>query len=420
MGSINKGFLLILVLDLLLVLSLATLGAVVAQGGTKITGVISTNSTWTKANSPYSLTGNVLVKEGVTLTLEAGTIVNLNSYYILVNGTLQSKGTASENIYINGIDGSPPPIPLGSSLAISFSYGITINDYPAGGSTFENTNLHNVRLALGTLDTIRKCSITGFVAAGQNSIITNSDIEGVVVGSGTTQISNNVISGGIEAKYGSPSILNNTIASGAGGGSGIQFLQTDSIKISGNRIWACDMGIYALGNGAITDNFIAYNNQGIGIYYGAAVSVQGNTLQDNGIGIKLHAGAISSLTNNNLENPVLNIYLDVATNLDATNNWWGTTDSYTINQTIYDFKNDFKLGNVTYTPLLTAPSSQAPKSPIPTPTAIPSPTLPNNGPISSPTPNIPEISTLTILPLLAAVLLVAIKIRHLKTAAEQH
>jgi hypothetical protein len=417
MQLLRKGFLVLLVLALLLTSSLAILCNVVAQGGASVTGVIIANTTWTKANSPYSLTGNILVKEGVTLTLEAGVTVNLNSYYILVNGTVQSKGTASENIYINGIDGSPPPIPMGSTLAISFSYGITIKDYPAGGSTFENTNIHDVRLALGTFDAIRNCTITGFVSAGQNSNITNSDIVGVVVGSGTTEISNNKIIGGIEAEYGSPSILNNTISSGAGGGSGIQFLQTDSITISGNTIWACDMGIYALGNGAITNNFISNNDQGIAIYNLGVVSIQGNTLQNNGVGIKLHAGTISSLTNNNLENPSLNIILDVATNLDATNNWWGTTDSQAINKTIYDFKNDFNLGTVTFTPFLTAPNSQAPKSPIPTPSAIPSPTLPNLGPTSSPTHSIPEISALAVLPLLAGMFLVALKLRPQKPAA---
>lgn len=32
-----------------------------AQSGTNITGIISSNTTWTQVNSPYTLTGNVLV-----------------------------------------------------------------------------------------------------------------------------------------------------------------------------------------------------------------------------------------------------------------------------------------------------------------------------------------------------------------------
>ena len=63
----------------------------VVYADTEISRIISSNTTWTKAGSPYSLTGNLLVDNGVTLTIEAGVIINLNSFYITVNGTLQAR-----------------------------------------------------------------------------------------------------------------------------------------------------------------------------------------------------------------------------------------------------------------------------------------------------------------------------------------
>ncbi|MGD0405907.1 MAG: hypothetical protein ABSB10_04575 [Candidatus Bathyarchaeia archaeon] len=64
--------------------------------------IISSDTTWTKANSPYNLSGPTLVNQGVTLTIQAGATVNLNTYYLQVNGTLNAVGTSANPIYIVG------------------------------------------------------------------------------------------------------------------------------------------------------------------------------------------------------------------------------------------------------------------------------------------------------------------------------
>ena len=46
---------------------------------TNVSGALSSDTTWSLANSPYTLTGNVLVTSGVTLTIEAGVTVKFNS-----------------------------------------------------------------------------------------------------------------------------------------------------------------------------------------------------------------------------------------------------------------------------------------------------------------------------------------------------
>ena len=47
--------------------------------GTNVSGVISSNTTWSLANSPYIVSGNILITEGVTLTIEAGVVINAES-----------------------------------------------------------------------------------------------------------------------------------------------------------------------------------------------------------------------------------------------------------------------------------------------------------------------------------------------------
>jgi hypothetical protein len=93
-------------LTLMLALLLSALASTAyfgnAQATSNVSGIINTNTTWTKANSPYTLTGNVLVDNKVTLTIEPGTTVNLEGYYIMVNGTLKAKGTSANPIMLNG------------------------------------------------------------------------------------------------------------------------------------------------------------------------------------------------------------------------------------------------------------------------------------------------------------------------------
>jgi hypothetical protein len=68
------------------------------HASTKVTGLISSDTTWTKVNSPYVFTGPVGIPEGVTLTIEPGATVYLNDAYLLVNGTLRAQGTSTNKI----------------------------------------------------------------------------------------------------------------------------------------------------------------------------------------------------------------------------------------------------------------------------------------------------------------------------------
>jgi hypothetical protein len=99
----------------------------------------------------------------------------------------------------------------------------------------------------------------------------------------------------------------------------------------------------------------------------------------------------ATITNNNIygnynatSGITQNIHLTEPNDISLIYNWWGTTDSSVINQTIWDIKNDsVHLGTATFDPFLTQPNPNAPAVPatIPVPTAPPTPSPP-----STPTP----------------------------------
>jgi hypothetical protein len=340
------------------------------QNSTNVGGTIYSDTTWTRANSPYNLTAPLLVSNGATLTIEAGVTVNLNNYYIELNGTLQAKGNITEPIHMNGGSNSFP------NYAITFtSLSSGWNELTGTGSTIENAVLN----------------------------LTTIDIKGA-----SPKISNNTLTDcAIQSLGGSPLIVNNTLQGLADIQSGISTFAAEFANISDNNITGYQTGIEAntSGNSTIESNLISGNNQGIQIISNpGAISgtplIKNNTITNNSIGIFLTRqsgyGMMAPLIsgNNIYGNINYSVSSGVSDNINAPNNWWGTTDTQAIAQTIYDKKYDSNLGTVNIIPFLNEPNPQAPTvlSSNPSPTPAPTPT-PNSTPIPTPTPTpIPNAS----------------------------
>jgi hypothetical protein len=74
-------------------------GVGTSEGGTAVSGVISSNTTWTLANSPYIVTDDILLNEGITLTIEPGvTIKMLSDKEFQVKGELIAQGTSDSRL----------------------------------------------------------------------------------------------------------------------------------------------------------------------------------------------------------------------------------------------------------------------------------------------------------------------------------
>lgn len=437
MVSTSKSLSLLLIIILAtssLTVIFATLPFGLAQSGTNVGGIIASDTTWTQANSPYTLTGPVAVNQGVTLTIEPGASVYGGvSYYIQVNSTLIAVGTSSNPIILNA--------------QIQFtSVSNSWNQQTGIGSIIENTLYPNVTIT-GCSPKIDSNTLYGLQIQQASPTISDNKIGWeILLSQSSAIIVNNSIYQGIEVSMGAPSILNNTVTSSYDesnddaaivitGGSPViannmiksridwgypltPFSQNRPIiypgivigannaLIADNVIDDCLTGITSLGPSVtIENNFInGSETDGIDVTGGNAI-VQNNTITYNQVGLNSPSPS-SVIAYNNIYGNGYNVYLSSPSNVDATNNWWGTTDTQAINQTIYDFKDNFNLGSVNFVPFLAEPNSQAAPDPnAPTPTPISS---------TSPTPTVPEFPTIVILPLLFSVFFVAAALSHRK------
>ncbi len=121
---------------------------------------------------------------------------------------------------------------------------------------------------------------------------------------------------------------------------------------------------------SISYSRIAGNSTGIWLRItgGGSLSVTYNTITNNSIGIDgVYSFTSFQVHNNNLYgNSSYNIKgANVIpgtgeVTIDATNNWWGTSDAAEIATTIYDCNDDLEVGCVTYQPFATSPITGTP------------------------------------------------------------
>ena len=84
--------------------TLALSDASIAQ--TEVIGFIEQDTTWAQANSPYVALGSIIVKKGVTLTIEPGVTVEFGpGHSLTIEGALVAKGTVKNRITFNSDKG---------------------------------------------------------------------------------------------------------------------------------------------------------------------------------------------------------------------------------------------------------------------------------------------------------------------------
>jgi hypothetical protein len=368
----------------------------VGHAETPTSGVITSNTTWAQEDSPYTLTGNLIVNSGVILTIEPGVIVNVDSYQLQVNGILNARGTSSNKILLTNSGYSTAKIEFTSTSN-------PWNEATGSGCIIDNAIIGSVPLVVSGASP--KISNNYFTVNGAPNLP-------ITVNGGSPSIVDNIINfpsstDGIHVNSGSPTISSNLI-NGQGQSSSYGIYTDGNAYISNNNITDCYSGIWASGQSTIVQNNIMNNaHDGIRTENSASTiqnnavannlcgvsgtgNIQYNTITNNEVGIW---GPLptATITNNNIygnynatSGITQNIHLTEPDDISLIYNWWGTTDPSVINQTIWDIKNDsVHLGTATFDPFLTQPNPNAPSVPatIPIPTAPPTPS-----PSSTPTP----------------------------------
>jgi hypothetical protein len=348
------------------------------QAAKSVAGVIDSDTVWTKAKSPYTFTGPVAVEVGVILTIEAGVTVNLNDYYMEVNGTLIAKGVADGRILFNG----------GKITFIQASDDW--DDETQKGSIIENAGV-NCLLSTGSAPIqIINSSFTKGLRVGGDAIVSHNTI--------TSSIGSDWVGRPVYAEVGLSVSGNAYVSDNVIFG----YFTTAAITASASPI---------IQRNVISNNY-GYGSEGyhqadISLQYSNAL-IQNNTINKSAIGLSIDAKSSPTIIYNNIqENTNYNIYSTSQSDLNVTYNWWGTTNTQEIDQKIYDSKYDFHLGTISFNPFLTAPNPEAtlnPDAPIPTPNVSPSP---SPTPISSPDTT-PQPQTLQFETVLGAVIATAV------------
>ncbi|MGD6852263.1 MAG: hypothetical protein ACQCN6_09420 [Candidatus Bathyarchaeia archaeon] len=355
----------LLVLVLLASAILFAVEPVYGQAGTQISGTLTADATWTPQGSPYTFVGeNFTVASGVTLTITPGTLVDLKLASFIIEGTLRAIGDDANRIVIQAeqrLTRSWPP-------RIYFAPSSTPWDEATGtGCIIDHAEIH----------------------------ISNFQYETVM--GDYPKISNNIC-----YNYGSDAaairteglVINNTILGGYVG-----ILGQFNVTILSNIVKDADIGILCgymsfdpIYHPTVMGNLITNNTVGIADY-GCAPYIANNTIAGNTNGFSFTSWTSyrdakpDGIIYNNIYDNTHNVMVDsqLSETVDMTNNWWGTTDSSVIAQSIVDENNNLN-GKINYVPFLSQPNPQAIPSPslltpAPTPNSTPQPTKEPNATI---------------------------------------
>ena len=433
------------------------------SGQTDVSGAISSDTTWSLANSPYTVTGNILVASDVTLTIEAGVTVKINTgLYIKIQGSVVAIGTESDKITITSNETSPTKGDWDKIWLASTSTSFDGNDNYVSGTIFNHCIISYANEGLRLDDSsfylvnseLTENNIGINFRKVINSIVDNNNFNnnnsGTSTSAGTeengigsftfTKFLNNTfknntghgLSFGGYGNNANNNLIKNNISIN-NGGNGFYFGWGDVVRgfadntIEGNIIYNNSGNGITVGRDSniIKKNFIV-NNDGSGINISGTYIYEGLTIENNiisgnlGYGLDLTSNTNSlirynsilnsggnsgnpslgipdsyitsnyntitfntidasknnaielrygpnTINNNNFiktkGNYIFKVLTDNDSDINAENNYWGTSTESEIQAAIYDYSDDFELGAVDYTPFSNTLNTPAPISP---------------------------------------------------------
>jgi hypothetical protein len=312
------------------------------SSATEVWGGIYSNTTWTLANSPYVVNGDLVIFDGVTLEIEPGVEVLVDAnLYIEVRGRLKAWGTPEKRITIKGNT-------TGNEL--NFWKGIkfigTNTSSPKHQADLKHCNISNARTAID-MDiayqgpyTFRNCSFTY-----NNEVNEDGGMHGVLFDSCYVGHNKKGING---FQFGGR-VTNSLFEA-----NGIGIDGTDSV-INCRFYNHTQVALQPYG---YTANCEVMNNK-IGVkalFNSVNNTFINNVVKDNEIGLEIMSYFNSHNFQNNTicNNSVYNISLTTQmSNPNLANTCWCTTDSAAIRSKIHDGYVDVTKGLVSFMPVRT-------------------------------------------------------------------
>jgi hypothetical protein len=353
-----------------------------ASAQTSVQGGIYNNTTWTLANSPYILTGSVVVFPGKTLTIEPGVEVRVtadntfntgNMLYLEVRGTLVAEGTLNSPIKFTSTQANPSSYNwlgikiLGSqggtfsmdNFALTNSFNGLNNDVAEVGVTHTFNNCifkdNNYGVQLNANNVYNYCTFqrNGIGQAAQyvygsltaSNCIYNDNICAFTWVYSPVNVTNCIFNGNTNTINGVSGNLTNCIFENNGNGLyGCSDLVIDNCTFANN-----DIAINELSYGMVKNSYFTGND--LALLITQNTSVIDNVIDQNVIGIRVNGtNPNSTFINNNsiCFNTQYNIENGTNQNFSMALNCFCSGDSTVVEDLILDGYDNITRGLVNY------------------------------------------------------------------------
>jgi hypothetical protein len=280
---------------------------------TYVEGAITQNTTWTLVDSPFVLSGDLVVYPNATLTIEPGVEVRFGGQFsLLINGTLLADGTDDKMIRFTSNKQDPgagdwEAIVFISAQASSLTHCII--EYGMNGTTVASGSL-NIRNSK-----VNWNSQNGIVIVNGNVVVENSEI------------ANNVMSGILVSGTNQVTVRKNSIMSNGDGitllGNSISNLSIDQNNISSNTQTGILLGADDYGSTVITNNTLSANHQGFCASTETSTHISRNYIQNNDVGFYYEKGMSHTASFNDIYGNTLAMDASLDAAVNATQNYWG-------------------------------------------------------------------------------------------------
>ena len=319
----------------MLIALLATLVSVpaVSPAGaeTVVGGGYHENLTWTKANSPYRVTSDLILFPGFVLNLEPGTEVLFeDNTELVIRGEIQAIGTIDDTIRFTSTAGANP----------SWG-GIHIDNLKNGKGTFRFVHISQAGQALG----VECCGGTPEPLIVSRSRFTGNEFVSSSY-SGSIAVFDSCVFEGNNTVFTSADkhITHSVFKDNRFGLSGTERVSVRTSTFIGNTVSA----VQAYQSTSLDSCLITGSPVGLD----GGIELSRSTVEGNDTGF-IHNGVNSqAIHGNRFDNTLMNLVYRGSRALDMSGNWWGSREPAAILSKIRDARTDGDLGNRHLQPLL--------------------------------------------------------------------